>query len=161
LAPCKLQATLLHIVPLCAASLRRVEAVTIAVSRRGYGAGWFAADMISTVYCLRFQRTHGPGLIAVWRVRVSRLHRMIQLQELWCPQPQSRGIVRQGSWHNNSLYNKSLYYNSLYSSQHQALQLALCCNCKSAATCRCLQLHCKEGPYFLVACSLLRCMIQS
>ncbi len=91
-----------------------------------------------------FSGTHGPGLIAVWRVRVSRLHKMIQLQELWYPQPQSRGIVRQGLWHNNSLY----------SGQHQALQHALCCNCKSAATCRCLQLHCKEGPYFLVACSL-------
>ena len=144
MAPCKLQATLLHIVLLCAASLRRVGAVTIAVSHRGYGAGWFAADMVRTIHCLSVHSTHGPGLIAVWRVRVSRLHRMIQLQELWCPQPQSRGIVRQGLWHTNCQY----------SSQHQALQLALCCNCKSAATCRCLQLHCKEGPCFLVACSL-------
>lgn len=119
MAPCKLQATVHHIVLPCAASLRRVGAVTIAVSRRGYGAGWFAADTVCTVHCLSVHGTHAPGLTAVWRVRVSRLHRMIQLQELWCPQPQSRGIVRQGSWHNNSLYN-----NSLYSSQHQALQHA-------------------------------------
>ena len=48
LEPCKLQAMLHHIVLLCAASLGRVGAVTIAVSHRGYGAGWFAADMIRT-----------------------------------------------------------------------------------------------------------------